>query len=316
MKMVFLDESTVTIGDIDFSRLKSLGHYEGFPNSNEQQTMQRAKDADVIITNKALITATVLDALPSLRLVTVVATGYNIIDLKAAAAKGVCVCNVPGYATRSVAQHTFALILNLATKAYVYHNDIQAGKWQRADSFTLLTYPTFDLAGKTIGIIGFGAIGRDVAKIAESFGMNVLAYDAFGIKDGKYVNTDFDTLLRQSDVVTLHCPLTDQNRRLMDAAALAKMKKTAVLINTARGPLIDEQALTEALDSATIAGAGIDVLTVEPPRETNMLLKARNLIVTPHCAWSTQEARQRLINQTIENIKAFFSGRPRNTVTQ
>jgi glycerate dehydrogenase len=316
MKIVFLDESTVTIGDIDFSRLKSLGHYEGFANSNEQQTMQRAKEADVIITNKALITAAVLNALPLLKLVTVVATGYNIIDLEAAKEKGVCVCNVPGYATKSVAQHTFTLILNLATKAYVYHNDIQAGQWQKSRSFTLLTYPTFDLAGKTIGIIGFGAIGREVAKIAESFGMNVLAYDAFGIKDDKYANTDFETLLRQSDVVTLHCPLTEQNRHLMDAAALAKMKKTAVLINTARGPLIDEEALTEALNSATIAGAGIDVLTVEPPREANMLLKARNLIVTPHCAWSTQEARQRLINQTTENIRAFFSGRPRNMVTQ
>jgi len=249
-----------------------------------------------------------------LKLVTVVATGYNNVDMEAAKEKGICLCNVPGYASNSVAQHTFALVLNLATKAYLYHRDIRAGKWQNANSFNLLTYPTFELAGKTIGIIGFGAIGREVAKIAEGFGMKVLANDAFGVKGGKYADTDFDKLLKESDVVTLHCPLTEDNRNLIDAAALSKMKPTAFLINAARGGLVEENALFDALNSERIAGAGVDVLSEEPPQRGNILLGAKNIIITPHSAWSTLEARQRLIDETAHNIRAFIEGKPRNVV--
>jgi glycerate dehydrogenase len=314
MHIVFLDENTVTLDDIDFSSLQALGSYTGFADSSEDEIIERAKDAEVIIANKAPITRNVLNKLPKLKLVTVVATGYNNVDAKAAKEKGVRVCNVPGYATNSVAQHTFALILNLAIKAYVYHNDVQAGKWQSATSFNLLTYPTFDLAGKTIGIIGFGAIGREVAKIAEAFGMKVLVNDVAEIKDDKYLNTDLDELLKQSDIVTLHCPLTQDNHNLIDAAALSGMKRTSLLINTARGGLVDEQALSEALNSGQITGAGVDVLSQEPPKTGSLLIDAKNIIVTPHSAWSTFEARQRLIDETARNIKAFMQGQSRNVV--
>lgn len=316
MNIVFLDESTVTLEDVDFSPFQRLGSYEGYPNSDEDQTIERAKEADAIIVNKVLVTAKVLENLPGLKLVTVIATGYNNVDTAAAEQRGVSVCNVAGYAADSVPQHTFALILNLATKAYRYNDDIRAGQWERASSFTLLSYPTFELAGKTIGIIGFGTIGCNVAKIAEAFGMKVLASDPFGIRGGAYPNTDIGTLFAESDVVTLHCPLTDDNRNLIDAAALAKMKPTAILINTARGGLVDEQALFEALESGGIGGAGVDVLSKEPPKGGNVLLGAPNIIITPHCAWSMFEARQRLIDETAENIRAFFAGNPRNLVTK
>jgi len=314
MNIKFLDESTVTLGDIDFSPLHTLGGYEGFVNSTELQIIERAGTAEVIIANKAPITAAVLNNLQKLRLVTVIATGYNNVDVAAAQKAGVRVFNVPGYAAASVPQHTFALILNLATKAYLYHRDIVAGKWQGAESFNLLTYPTFELAGKTIGIIGYGAIGREVARIAEAFGMNVLVHDAFEIKDGTYPNTDMEKLLEQSDVVTLHCPLTEDNRNLINTRTLAAMKSTAVLINTARGGLVDEKALFEALDSGAIAGAGVDVLSEEPPRSGNVLINARNSIITPHSAWSTLQARQRLVDETAQNIRAFIEGKPRNVV--
>ena len=318
MEIVFLDESTVTLNDIDFSCLQKLGSYKGFVNSSEDEIIKRAEAADVIIANKAPITGKVLSNLPKLRLVTVVATGYNNVDVKAAKDRGVRVCNVPGYASFSVAQHTFALILNLATKIYLYHNDIQAGKWETADSFNLLTYPTFELAGKTIGIIGFGAIGREVAKIAECFDMKVLANDAFGIKGARGVpecpNTALDKLLAESDIVTLHCPLTEDNRNLIDAAALAKMKPAALLINTARGGLVDEKALFDALNSGQIAGAGVDVLSQEPPKKGSILLGAKNIIISPHSAWSTLQARQKLIDETAHNIRAFIEGKPGNVV--
>jgi glycerate dehydrogenase len=314
MNIAFLDESTVTLNDIDLSCLRALGSYSGFANSTEEQALERAADADVIIVNKVPVTAAVLDNLRQLKLVSVVATGYNNIDASAARKTNVCVCNVPGYASRSVAQHTFCLILNLATKIHLYNGDIQAGRWEKADSFNLLTYPTFELAGKTIGIIGFGMIGREVAGIAEAFSMKVLAYDVRGIEDGSYPNTALETLLAESDVVTLHCPLTEDNRSLIDAGALAAMKTTSLLINTARGGLVDEQALFDALEKGQIAGAGVDVISEEPPAKGNVLLRARNIIMSPHSAWSTREARQRLVDETAQNIKAFFDGKPRNVV--
>jgi len=314
MTVIFLDESTVTLGDIDFSPLKELGTYEGFRNSDEQQIIERARAAEVVIANKAPMTARVFGNLRKLKLVSVIATGYNNVDVYAAESSGVCVCNVQGYAVRSVPQHAFGLILNLATKAYLYDSDIRGGKWAAADSFNLLTYPTFELAGKTIGIIGYGAIGREVAGIAEAFGMSVLVHDVAEIKDGAYPNTGLDKLLENSDIISLHCPLTEDNRRLIDAEAIGRMKSSAVVINTARGGLIDEKALFEALESGRIAGAGVDVLSEEPPKKGNILLGAKNIIVTPHSAWSTREARQRLIDETAQNIRAFIEGKPRNVV--
>jgi glycerate dehydrogenase len=315
MNIVFLDQATITLGDIDFSGIRSLGTYREYPNSAESQVLERATDAKVIIVNKTPITKQTLESLKKLKLVTIVATGYNNVDIPAARRNSIAVCNVAGYAGSTVPQHTFALILNLVTKAYRYYNDIQNGKWQDASSFTLLSYPTRELAGKTLGVIGFGAIGRQVARIAEAFDMRVLAFDISEIKDCGYTRVDLDTLLKNSDIVTLHCPLTEQTKNLIDAAALAKMKNNAILINTARGGIVDEYALANALNSDRLGGAGVDVLTQEPPTKGNILFTAKNIILTPHSAWSTLEARQRLIDETAKNITAFFENKPRNLVS-
>ena len=315
MKIVFLDESTITLDDdIDFSVLKQLGDYAGYPHSTEEEIIQRAAGAEVVIPNKVRVTPRVIESLDSLRLIAEIATGYDNVDLQAAQENNVTVCNVAGYAANTVPQHTFALILNLATKAHLYHADVMAGEWAKASSFNLLNYPTFELKGLTIGIIGFGTIGRGVAQIAEGFGMRVLAHDMAGIQGADYPNTDLETIFSESDFVTVHCPLTDQTRNLIDVEALGKMKPTAMVINTARGGIVDEEALAAALNSGRIAGAGFDVLTGEPPVEGNVLLTAKNVIMTPHCAWSTREARQKLVDETAQNIRTFFEGRPRNVV--
>jgi len=314
MKIVFLDESTITRGDMDFSCFEALGTYVGYPLSDEAEIIERAAGADAVIANTARMNRRVLDSLPNLRMVGVIATGYNNIDLDSAREKGVRVCNVAGYAANSVPQHTFALILNLASRVYRYDADVRAGDWQQAPIFTLLSYPTFELAGKTLGIVGFGTIGKNVARIAEAFLMNVLAYDAFGIKDDMYPNIDMDTLLAESDIVTLHCPLTEDTRNLIDEDAIAKMKRTAMIINTARGGIIDEPALAGALNNGRLAGAGIDVVEEEPPKNGNVLFTAQNCVLTPHAAWSTVEARQKLVDETAENIKAFSEGGERNVI--
>jgi len=314
MKIVFLDESTVTLNDIDFSCFKSLGDYRAYPNSEGKEVLQRAANADVVIVNKVPMRREIMSQLPQLKLIAVIATGFNNVDTEAARERQITVCNVAGYAANSVPQHVFALILNLATRTHMYDADVKMGKWQSSESFTLLTYPTFELAGKTIGIIGFGAIGRGVARIARGFGMKVVVYDVADAAEGEYRRTDLDTVLGESDVVTLHCPLTERTRGLVDAAAIAKMKHGALLINTARGGIVDEQALADALNSGHIAGAGIDVLVEEPPRSGNVLIDAKNVLITPHSAWSAVEARQRLVDETAENIKAFAEGRARNVV--
>ena len=314
MDIVFLDQASLTLDDIDFGALEALGSYRPYPDSTQQQAIDRAAEAQVIIVNKVSVTRELIGRLENLELVAVIATGYNNVDLQAAQDRDVKVCNVPGYAGRTVAQHTFALILNLATKVYKYHADVQAGKWSNASSFTLLSYKSFELAGKTIGIIGFGTIGREVAKIARAFGLNVLVYDIRPITYRRYTNTDLDTLLRQSDITTLHCPLTEQTANLIDKLAFEKIMPTAMLINAARGGLVDEQALADALNTDRLAAAGIDVLTEEPPASGNVLFAARNIIITPHSAWSSVQARQKLVDETARNIKAFMRNRPRNIV--
>jgi glycerate dehydrogenase len=315
MKIVFLDESTITLDhDIDFSAFHKLGDYVGYPHSNEQEIIERGTGVRVLITNKARITPRVFESMDSLELVAEIATGFDNVDLEAARAGNVTVCNVAGYAAHTVPQHTFALILNLATKAHLYHADVVAGEWARASSFNLLRYPCFELHGLTIGIIGLGTIGQGVARIAEGFGMNVLAHDIGDMQGAPYPNTELTSLLEESDIVTLHTPLTDETRNLIDAEALSRMKPTALIINTARGGIVDESALAAALNDGRIGGAGFDVLTSEPPLEGNVLLAAPNTIITPHCAWSSREARQNLVDETAANIRAFGEGRPRNVV--
>ena len=316
MRIFFVDDTDIGLnGDIDFSGLQALGEYRSLPNGSEAEIIEHGAGVEIIAVNKAQITAAIFEAITTLRLVAVTATGYNNVDLDAARAAGVTVSNVAGYAGDTVPQHAFALILNLATKAYKYAADVERGDWQRSSSFTLLRYPAFELKGLTIGIVGFGVIGRGVARIAEGFGMRVLANDAFPIGDSVYPNTPLDEVLAESDFVTIHSPLTDETRNLIDAAALAKMKPTAFLINTARGGIVDEEALAAALHAGELAGAGFDVLTEEPPTAGNPLLDAPNIIITPHSAWSTREARQALIDQTAINIRSFIAGTPRNVVS-
>ncbi len=260
------------------------------------------------------MTNEVMDALPDLKLIAVIATGYNIVDTAAARARGVKVANVAAYAVNTVPQHTFALILNLVTKAHLYDADVRAGKWQTSETFGLLTRGVFELAGRTLGIVGLGAIGSGVARIAEGFAMKVLANDIRDISASGYENTPLDTLLSESDIVTVHTPLNEQTRHLIGTDQIAKMKRAALLINTARGGIVEEQPLADALRDGRLAGAATDVLSVEPPRDGNPLLDAPNMVITPHTAWSAVEARQKLVDETAENIRAFKEGRDRNIV--
>ncbi len=315
MRIVFLDESTVNLnGDIDLSAIQSLGQLVCFDNSTEEDALVRGAGARILIVNKVPMTARVFDNLAGLGHVAEVATGTNNIDSAAAAQAGVSVSNVPGYASSCVAQHVFALILNLATHVHEYDRDVKAGDWQRSAVFTLLTYPTFELAGKTLGIVGFGAIGREVARIAQVFGLRILVHTRSPRSGTPYLFCSLPEIFKESDIVTLHCPLTKENRGMVTYDLLRSMKKNAIFINTARGPLVDQEALAQALNQGWIAGAGLDVLEQEPPRANPLLSGVKNLIITPHSAWSAREARQRLIDQAAENIKAFQEGRERNLV--
>ena len=316
MKIVFLDASTITLNnDMDFSQIKALGELVCYPNSNQAETIQRAADAQTVIVNKVPMTEKVINSLPVLKHIAVIATGYNNVDISVAKEAAVRVTNVSGYAKDCVPQHTFALILNLATHAHDYDRDIRKGDWQKSSIFTLLKYPTFELAGKTIGIIGFGSIGRSVARIAKAMQMTTIVYDVADFDDAEYKNSSLDEIYQKADIVTLHCPLTADNKYMINRDVFEKMKSSAILINTARGPLVDQAALADALNNDQIAGAGIDVLDEEPPGDNPLLAGVKNLIMTPHSAWSTREARQRLIDEVAENIKAFSQGAARNTVS-
>ena len=314
MNIVFLDRATIDLNDVSFSSIESLGKFVSYPDSSAEEIITRSLNADIIIANKSKITKTVLDSCRNLKLVCVIATGYNNVDTGYAREKGVTVCNVAGYAKNTVPQHTFSLILNLATKVLQYHLDVMAGEWQKASLFTLLKYRTFELYGKTLGIIGFGTIGRAVAQIAVSFGMKVIYYDPYVSPTNNYNPVDLRTLLSESDVVSVHCPLTKDTHNLLDYKELSTMKPTALLINTSRGGIVNENALAEALNNHLIAGAGVDVLSEEPPVNGNILLSAQNCIITPHSAWSTIEARQTLVDETAKNIQSFINGEKRNVV--
>jgi glycerate dehydrogenase len=314
MNIIFLDRATIDLNDINFSSIESCGKFISYPNSTDEEIIARTQTADIIIANKAPITQHVIESCRNLKLITVIATGYNNVDLEKAKKRGVTVCNVAGYAKNTVPQHAFSLILNLATKVYQYHNDVMSGEWQKATSFTLLKYPTFELNGKTIGIIGFGVIGQAMAHIATCFGMKVIYYDPRRSQNKIYTCTDFITLLKESDIVTIHCPLTRETFNMIGKDELSVMKPSALLINTSRGGIINEIALAEALNNNLISGAGVDVLSEEPPVNGNALFSAKNCIITPHSAWSTIEARQTLVNETAGNIQAFINGEMRNVV--
>lgn len=316
MKIQFLDQSTIDLGgDVSFDGLNRLGEYTGFDLTAAEEVAARAAEAEILIVNKVYLGGATLRTLPNLKHIAVIATGYNNVDLQTAGELGITVSNVRGYGRYTVPQHTFALILSLASRVIDYSRDVQQGDWEAQESFTLLRYPTFELAGKTIGIIGFGAIGRGTAGIAEGFGMRVLVNDAGAIDDTRYRNAPLEELLRESDILTVHAPLTEETRDLIGEGELRSMKRSALLINTARGGIVNESALLTALETGEIAGAGVDTLTGEPPRNNPLLYRGDlNLIITPHAAWSAREARQRLIDEVAENIAAFQNGTPRNLV--
>lgn len=319
MKIVFLDAGTISLDeDMKFDALAACGTLECHDATTPDQVVERLQGAAVAIINKVVLTGEILRQLPDLRLVAVIATGYNNVDIDAARELDIPVANVVGYGSATVAQHAFGLILNLASRIADYARDVQNGDWEGQDSFTLLRYPTFELAGKTLGVIGFGAIGRAAAQIGAGFGMSVVVHHTSGGSGGSRESppaVDLHTLLRESDVVTIHCPLTERTRDLISTEELAMMKAGALLVNTARGGIVNEAALVTALERGTIAGAAVDSLTAEPPRGNPLLYRRDlNLIVTPHSAWSAREARQRLIDEVAENIAAFQRGAPRNVV--
>ena len=316
-RAVFLDHSSLDLGDLDLSSLSAcFADLQLYPHSTQAQTIERLQGVQVAISNKVPLNAEVFAACPELKLVLVAATGTNPIDLAAASAHGVSVCNCQGYGTPSVAQHTLMLLLALATRLPDYQQDVRAGHWQQAQQFCLLDHPIVELHGKTLGLLGHGELGGAVAKLAEAFGMRVLLGQLPG-RPAREDRLSLDELLPQVDALSLHCPLNSDTLNLIDARELSLMKPTAFLINTARGGLINEQALADALRAGHLGGAATDVLTQEPPKDGNPLLAADipRLIITPHSAWGSREARQRIVGQLSENALAFFKGAPMRVVS-
>jgi glycerate dehydrogenase len=315
MKIVVLDGHTLNPGDLSWDGLGALGEIAVYERTPPELVVERAKDAEIVITNKVVLSREIIGRLPKLKYIGVTATGYNVVDVPAANERGIPVTNVPVYGTLSVAQMVFAHLLNLTQHVAHHAQTVSAGRWSACEDFAYWDYPMIELAGLTMGIVGFGRIGRAVARLAAAFDMRVLAHDIREAPDaGEVCFTDLETLFATSDVVSLHCPLTPENHGLVSAERLARMKPAAFLINTSRGPLVDEAALADALNAGRLAGAGLDVLAVEPPGPVNPLLQARNCFVTPHIAWATRAARQRLMDTTVANVEAFLNGAPVNTV--
>ena len=309
-RIVVLDGYTLNPGDLNWDGLKALGEVQVHDRTPEAEVAARAAGATIALTNKTPLRAATLEKLPELRYIGVLATGYDIVDVQAARERGIPVTNIPTYGTHSVAQFTFALLLELCHHVSRHADDVRAGGWSRSPDWSYHVAPLVELAGKTLGIVGYGRIGRQVGAIGEAFGMRVIAHDVGG-GDGL---VPLEQLLREADVVTLHCPLTPENRGFIDSARIALMKPSAVLINTARGPLVNEADLAEALNTGRIAAAALDVLSKEPPPAGNPLLTARNCLLTPHIAWATKEARARLMKIAVDNVRAFLDGKPVNVV--
>jgi glycerate dehydrogenase len=315
MNIVYLDGYTLNPGDLSWAPLEKLGKLTIYDRTEPEKIVERAAEADVILTNKVVLDAHTLAQLPHLRYVGVTATGYNIIDLKAASAQGITVTNVRGYSTTAVAQHTFSLLLALTNRTELHSRSAKAGDWTHAVDWCYWKTPLVELSGKTLGLIGLGDIGTQVARIALAFGMRVLAHRKSSAPAGDGIElVELERLFKESDVVSLHCPLTNETSGIINADSLGKMKPSAYLINTGRGGLINELHLAEALNEGRLAGAGVDVLSTEPPQATNPLLTAHNCLVTPHIAWALYESRERLMQLTADNIAAYQQGTPINVV--
>ncbi len=315
MKIVILDAQTITKGDISLSSLSNLGEVVVYNLTKYEEIDQRIADADAVICNKTVLDSYSLRNAKKLKYIGLFATGYNNIDTKYCNEHSITVCNAGSYSTEAVAQHTFALILEHYSNVGKYSEFCHNGGWQTAQTFSPFVFPLNELSGKTIGIVGFGAIGKKVAQIAQAFSMNVLAYNRSKKEahDVKFV--DFDTLLKESDIVTVHCPLNEESENLFNKSAFDKMKQGAFFINTARGGVMNEHDLIEALKSKHLSGAGIDVLSTEPMCESSKLPHTDNLLITPHIAWAPIETRERLIDIVYNNLKSFIDGNPQNVVS-
>lgn len=316
-QIVVLDGYAANPGDISWAPLEKLGNLKVYERTARNQILERIRDADFVYTNKVPIDQSILEQCPNLKWIGVLATGYNIIDIAYAKKKGIVVTNVPAYSSPTVVQNVFALLLHICHHVGDHAHLVSDGKWARSLDFCFWDYPQIELADKTLGIVGFGDIGKRVAKTAESFNMNVLVHtphpdDSLVSKTLQF--TDLETLLTQSDVISLHCPLTDQTRELINRSRLQKMKPSAILINTGRGPLIHESDLADALNNGEIYAAGLDVLSQEPPAENNPLFTAKNCYITPHVSWSSKEARIRLHEIAFQNLRAFLEGNPIHVV--
>lgn len=317
MKIVVLDGKSLAADDLNYDAFSQFGELTVYDGTSHAETISHIADADVILTNKVIISKDIMDACPSVKLIIVMATGYNVIDIEAAKERGIIVTNIPAYSTNAVAQYVFACILNYTNKITEHNESVQNGDWIKSDCFSYRVAPLYELSGKTLGIVGFGAIGKAVSKIAKAFDMNVLVYSRTiypQFEDSKLRFVDLITLLENSDFVTLHCPLTAATQNLITKKELELMRPSAMLINSARGPIINEEDLAEALKNKTISYAALDVLRSEPMQENSPLLNADNIIITPHIAWAPLETRQRLMDIALKNLEKFIEGNPQNVV--
>ncbi len=319
MKIVILDAYTTNPGDLSWDAFNQFGDVSVYDYTPDSMVIERCKDAEIIIDNKVILNKQILKQLPKLKYIGMLSTGFNVIDIEAAKKQGVVVCNVPTYSTSAVAQLTFALILELYNQVGLHSNAVHDGEWTACRDFSFQKTPLVELAGKTIGLIGYGKIGSEVAKIADAFGMNILCYvpSEKPIPDfNSFKFVSIDELAENSDIVSLHCPLTPETTGIINEKFIGKMKNSAIVINTSRGPAVDEKALADALNSGRIAGAGVDVLSTEPPKADNPLLACEKCFITPHVAWAGFETRQRLVGVVYDNLKAFLDGNPVNVVNK
>ncbi len=314
MKIVITDASTVTGGDLSFDVFKKFGNLEIFDLSTPDETAERIKDADIVLCNKTPMTKEVLCTAEKLKFIGLFATGFNNVDLEYTKENNITVCNVPGYSTEAVAQHTFALILEILSRTCDYNKTVKEGDWIKSRTFSYFPIPVFELSGKTLGIVGLGSIGKRVTEIALAFKMKVIAYNRSKKDVDGVVQVSFEELLENSDIVSLHCPLNKESDTIMNKETFAKMKQGSVFINTARGGLVDEFALRDALISGKLLGAGLDVLRSEPMDENCPLLNIENCIITPHIAWASLETRKRLVDIVAKNLECYLKGEPINTL--
>jgi len=316
MKIVILDGYTENPGDLSWEGFEQLGELTVYDRTPQDEITQRIGDADIVITNKTPITDVTIAACPNIKYIGVLATGYNVIDVDAAKKKGIPITNIPTYGTNAVGQFTIALLLEICHRIGEHDRVVKSGKWQNCQDFCFWDYPLIELDGKTMGMIGFGRIGQAAGRVAKALGLNVIAYDEMESETGreiaKYVS--LDELYAQSDIISLHCPLLPSTQGMINGDSIAKMKDGVIIVNTSRGPLIVEQDLTDALNIGKVYAAAVDVVSVEPIKADNPLLKAKNCIITPHIAWAPKESRQRLMDIAVSNLKAFIDGNPINIV--